>query len=291
MLRATSCARLQVCPWQCTRTPTVLSVYRCRATYFFSCLFRLLDRWQLLWCVACCGAVVFCKTFNLTATFPTGIWVNVLLFPLAFSVNAAYRRREGALALSAEFKATCLSLYLSHRCWQFEESVPHDFLPSSCACFTALFDSVRGYLTAQTEHRKKHELRLLYDIFSELSLVNDVLRISGLPAPLSASLTATLANVISRWIGCGVGEWCRFAKGMNTRDPPTLCPDAGDRFCSAPFFLHFQLLDICFRRPPPPPPRIAADCDCPTNVVRHDVLFSVSDTVCVLRFNQVWHRE
>ena len=28
--------------------------------------------------------------------------------------------------------------------------------------------------------------------------------------------------------------------------------------------------------PPPPPP---------------NVLFSVSDTVCVLRFNQVWHRE
>ena len=39
---------------------------------------------------------------------------------------------------------------------------------------------------------------------------------------------------------------------------------------------------------PPPPP---GDCDCLTNVVRHDVLFSVSDTVCVLRFNQVWHRE
>ena len=36
--------------------------------------------------------------------------------------------------------------------------------------------------------------------------------------------------------------------------------------------------------PHPPHPRL-------TNVVRHDVLFSVSDTVCVLRFNQVWHRE
>ena len=43
--------------------------------------------------------------------------------------------------------------------------------------------------------------------------------------------------------------------------------------------------------PPPPPPAAATDCDCLTNVVRHDVLFSVSDTVCVLRFNQVWHRE
>ena len=33
------------------------------------------------------------------------------------------------------------------------------------------------------------------------------------------------------------------------------------------------------------------DCDCLTSVVRHDVLVSVSDTMCVLRFNQVWHRE
>ena len=40
---------------------------------------------------------------------------------------------------------------------------------------------------------------------------------------------------------------------------------------------------------PPPPPH--THCDCLTNVVRHDVLFSGSDTMCVLRFNQVWHRE
>ena len=31
----------------------------------------------------------------------------------------------------------------------------------------------------------------------------------------------------------------------------------------------------------PPPPR-GCDYDCLTNVVRHDVLFSVSDTMCVL---------
>ena len=45
------------------------------------------------------------------------------------------------------------------------------------------------------------------------------------------------------------------------------------------------------RGPPPKTKKTAADCDCLTNVARHDVLFSVSDTVCVLRCNQVWHRE
>ena len=47
-------------------------------------------------------------------------------------------------------------------------------------------------------------------------------------------------------------------------------------------------LEACLRagKASPPPPG-----SCLTNVVRHDVLFSVSDTVCVLRFNRVWHRE
>ena len=167
-----------------------------KSLYYGRCLWRLLDRWQLVWCALCCVAVGLCARLGVTAPLPSGLWVNVLLFPLAFAVNSAFGRREGALANSADFKACCLTLYLSHRCWHFERDIPHDFLRCSSACFTRLFEHVRGYLTARTEDQKRVQLRHVYDGLSELSLVNDVLRISGVPAPLVGSLTSTCREVV-----------------------------------------------------------------------------------------------
>ena len=51
-------------------------------------------------------------------------------------------------------------------------------------------------LTHRWRLQKKLQLRVVYDVLSELSLVNDVLRISGIDAPLIASLTATLGQVV-----------------------------------------------------------------------------------------------
>ena len=138
----------------------------CRTSYFVRCFCRLLNRWQFIWCVLCGLSVIVCERFRITAGIPSALWVNVLLFPLAFAVNAAYQRREGALSNSAEFKAGCLNLYLNHRCWHFDPNVPHDFLRCSCACFTTLFENVRGYLTAKTEAQVRgsecwHQLRTL----------------------------------------------------------------------------------------------------------------------------------
>ena len=151
---------------------------------------------QVVWCALCCGVAALCRHWGIVADFPTTLWVNILLFPLAFAVNAAYQRREGALATAAAFKASCLTLYLCHRCWHFEERVPHDFLRCSCSCFSTLFENVRGYLTAKTEDQKRQQMRAIYDVFSELSLVNDVLRISGIAPPLIASLATTLEAVV-----------------------------------------------------------------------------------------------
>ena len=168
----------------------------CNMVYFGQCIFRLLDRWQLLWCTVCCGLVALCQYSSIVSAVPPSLWVNALLFPLAFSVNAAYQRREGALSQSAEFKACCLTLYLSHRCWQFERTVPHDFLRCSSTCFTTLFEKVKGYLIAKTEGEKVAQLRAVYDLLNELSLVNDVLRISKIDAPLIASLTSTMGRLV-----------------------------------------------------------------------------------------------
>ena len=67
----------------------------------------------------------------------------------------------------------------------------------SCQYFSDLFTRVRGYLSADTEAAKHRQLQLVYDSFSQLSLLNDVMRIRGVGPPLVATLTNTLGKVMA----------------------------------------------------------------------------------------------
>ena len=168
----------------------------CKIVVLFQTIGRTLEVWQVAWCLLGCLCTWLFRHWQMTADIPVMIHTSLLIFPLAFSVNAGYQRREGALSYSAQFKASCLTLYLHHRCFQFEEQVPHDFILCSCGAFTSLFEAVRMYLTASTEESKVYDLQCVYDIFSEISLVNDVLRISGLPAPMVAALSTNMREII-----------------------------------------------------------------------------------------------
>ena len=69
----------------------------CQLYLAFQTLCRLFDVWGLLYSAICVVLVCFCEEFGMTAPVPASIYISVLIFPLAFAVNAAYQRREGAL--------------------------------------------------------------------------------------------------------------------------------------------------------------------------------------------------
>ena len=116
----------------------------------------------------------------------------------------------------SQFKASCLTLYLSHRCWSFEESFPPDFMNCSCQYFSDLFMRVRGYLSADTEGAKHRHAQLVYDSFSQLSLLNDVMRIQGIPPPLVGTMSSTLGKVI---FASGQGQGVlRYWRGGNLEE-------------------------------------------------------------------------
>ena len=73
-------------------------LWLCQLYLAFQTLCRLFDVWGLLYSAICAGLVKLCEWYNATADIPASIYVSVLIFPLAFAVNAAYQRREGALS-------------------------------------------------------------------------------------------------------------------------------------------------------------------------------------------------
>ena len=63
-----------------------------------------------------------CLRFKFAADLPSGLIGIAVVFPVVFSINAAYRRREEALGYFADLKAHCMALYYAHRDWAPKEN-------------------------------------------------------------------------------------------------------------------------------------------------------------------------
>ncbi len=63
------------------------------------------------------GSTFACKYFGIVAEIPTGLIGLAVVFPIVFSINAAYKRREEALKYFGGVKAHAVALYYAHRDW------------------------------------------------------------------------------------------------------------------------------------------------------------------------------
>ena len=121
----------------------------------------------------------FCRRFNLAAEMPTGLIGVAIVFPIVFSINAAYRRREEALRYFASYKAHALALYYAHRDWVPEGS-PDQAERGRDLIREALTATGRYFTAAEAEREER--FRELYQLFSQISASHEELRAVGVPA-------------------------------------------------------------------------------------------------------------
>lgn len=63
------------------------------------------------------GVTYLCHRYGMAANLPTGLIGIAIIFPIVFSINAAYRRREEALKNFASLKSHGVALFFAHRDW------------------------------------------------------------------------------------------------------------------------------------------------------------------------------
>ncbi|MBT4091457.1 MAG: hypothetical protein HN580_14925 [Deltaproteobacteria bacterium] len=117
-----------------------------------------------------------CLRFNIVFEMPTGLIGIAIVFPIVFSINAAYRRREEALAFLASFKASAVSLYYAHRDWVPGENQTH--VERITKLIIAIFQAIRKDFTAQEE--QETDFQQIYALFSRFSESNEELRSAGM---------------------------------------------------------------------------------------------------------------
>lgn len=145
---------------------------------------------QMLLAALCTYA---CVTLNLEFDVQMSLFVSPIVFPLAFSINANYQRRETVLEDLAMFKAASLILFFCHRDWIKAIGLPVDLLKTLSNKLKFLVINIREYLLTEDSQKRKVILQAVYEDFSDVSQLNDKLRASELKSN---------SSLISRIIHC-----------------------------------------------------------------------------------------
>jgi len=111
-----------------------------------------------------------CEYYQIKADFPLNLVALAIVFPVVFSIDSAYKRRERALGYLAEFKGHCVAIYQASRDWidndkpEFREQVKSNLIK--------IYYSVRQLFMSKEEH----QLELEKEIYQEISTLNSLLQ-------------------------------------------------------------------------------------------------------------------
>ncbi len=113
-----------------------------------------------------------CDYYKIEAEFPLTLVAIAIVFPVVFSIDSAYKRRERALGLLGDFKAHAMSLYHATRDWVKEDQAYRKEIKQH---LLDVYHSIRDFFTSDTakENKAEHEI---YTKMSELSVLLQKLR-------------------------------------------------------------------------------------------------------------------
>ena len=138
--------------------------------------FRIIDHHTLIVTLLSLVTTYLCLRFGLIADMPTTLIGVAVIFPIVFSINGSYRRREQALLHFASLKSHAVALYYAHRDWLPQNEIEHG--SRAKLMVSDLLKAVREYLIAPEKDR---EVRFdyVYEVFSRFSLSHETLREAG----------------------------------------------------------------------------------------------------------------
>ncbi|GJM42039.1 MAG: hypothetical protein DHS20C20_23210 [Ardenticatenaceae bacterium] len=146
------------------------------------------------WLVTLLALVVvfLCRQLDFLVDLPTTLIGIAVVFPLVFSINSAYKRREDALRAFASLKAHGVALVWAHREWPDGE-VSH--AERAEVLLKRLLTAVSHHFTTNG-HDQNHTKQQLFAIFSDFSRSHEVLREAGVPANEISRANQYLRQVI-----------------------------------------------------------------------------------------------
>lgn len=138
--------------------------------------------------------VYLCKRYGLYFDIQLSLLISPIVFPLAFSINTDFQRRDLVLQYIAHFESSAMILYLCLREWRKDTGFDLKWLRRTHSKLRSILFLLREYLFTGADECRDRILRAMYEDFSDVSLIIEGIRTSKLPAtgPLISRLVHLL---------------------------------------------------------------------------------------------------
>lgn len=136
------------------------------------------------------------RLFDFETDLPADLIGVAVIFPLVFSINSAYRRREDALQAFASFKVGAVAVYYAHRDWP--PTNREETLQRGRGVVEKLLQVVAEHFKTAEVAKRASSLQV-YAVFSELSLSFERMREAGVPANEIGSINQTLRAMMNEF--------------------------------------------------------------------------------------------
>lgn len=127
-------------------------------------------------------SVYIFQLYGISFELHVTLFVSPIVFPLAFSINTDFQRREKVLEDLAQFKSSGMVWYFCMRDWKQAAQLDNDWIGSVHAKLRSLLFHLREYLLTYKIERRKVILRAIYEDFSDTNQLIERLRASKLPS-------------------------------------------------------------------------------------------------------------
>lgn len=127
---------------------------------------RMVNRHTVIVIALACVATFLCLRYDVIIDLPSGLIGIAIVFPIVFSINAAYRRREEALGHFASLKGHAVALFYAHRDWVPEKKGEHS--NRIRGLIEKLLRSVHQYFINEGDDEG-----LFNDVYAQFSVISD----------------------------------------------------------------------------------------------------------------------
>lgn len=155
-------------------------------------------------------ATLLCQLVGLRSDIPTTLISIALVFPIGFSINAAYRRREEALTYLAGLKSYVVALFYAHRDWLVGDSTGE--VARVTPLLHELAETLEDYLAGARANVA--QVQQIYAQFSEIS--------RSLTALREAGVSPTETSRVQQYLRGAVFEFERLSTILLYRTPAAL---------------------------------------------------------------------
>jgi hypothetical protein len=134
-----------------------------------------------------------CKEYGFVGDLPLSFIFTAIIFPIVFSINSAYMRREEALRSLGNIKAHSVALYMAFRNWAIQEPKPNKL---------HLRNLLLSFYKDMSEHFLKYSQKKetsdysIYDKFNKISLSIQDLRANNITASELSRLDQYLSKIM-----------------------------------------------------------------------------------------------